>query len=229
MSNFVYEKWVDIISNRWTTFSWAPDLVPAEVMEEVAREVHKYCPSKNRKMPYVIDIVRGPTDEETRKQLHLNSHRNTDESVKADRGNPQVLAPTLIVFSKRDVHDLETQYQTKEHRQKLGVANTDNIEIGMVALSFIHALTARGWNTALCQCVRSRSRTAELLGTHGKTDLVIGVGKETRIDSVTGEETNYPRYLDPRNGQHRTIPYPYGYRPYDHMAPKFEEVYRLKL
>ena len=46
MSEFVYDKWLDIISNRWTTFSWLPDLIPAEEMEEVAREVYKYCPSK---------------------------------------------------------------------------------------------------------------------------------------------------------------------------------------
>lgn len=229
MSNFVYDKWLDIISNRWTTFSWLPDLISAEEMEEVAREVYKYCPSKNRKLPYVIDIIRGPTDEETRKQLHLNSHRNTDRSVDNDGGNPQVLAPTLIVISKRNVHDLETKFQKIEHRVPTGVANTDNIEIGMVALSFVHGLTARGWNTGLCQCVRSRSRTSEILGTHGETDLIIGVGKESRIDSVTGEKTDFPRYLDPRNNKHRAIPYPYEFRAYDRWQPDFEEVYRLKL
>ncbi len=227
MAEFKYEKWTDIISNRWTTFSWTDELIPAEVMEEVAREVYKYCPSKNRKMPYIIDIIRGPTDEETRKQLHLNSHRNTDRSIEEDRGNPQVLAPTLIVFSKRDVHKAETKYQQIEHRVSEGVANTDNIELGMVALSFIHALTARGWNTALCQCLRSRSEAARILGTHGKADLIIGVGRENRIDSVTGKETTYPRYKDPRTGLHRTIPYPYDYRPYE--EPNFEDVYRLKL
>ena len=204
-------------------------IIPAEEMEEVAREVYKYCPSKNRKLPYIVDIIRGPTDEETRKELHLNSHRNTDRSVKEDRGNPQVLAPTLIVISKRDVHDLETKFQQIEHREPLGVANTDNIEIGMVALSFIYGLTARGWNTGLCQCVRSRSRTSEILGTHGKTDLVIGVGKESRIDSVTGKETKFPRYTDPRTGLPKLIPYPYEFRAYDEWMPKFEEVYRLKL
>ena len=229
MAEFKYEKWTDIISNRWTTFSWTNELIPAEVMEEVAREVHLYCPSKNRKLPYIVDIIRGPTDEETRKELHLNSHRNTDRSVKEDRGNPQVLAPTLIVISKRNVHDLETKFQQIEHREPLGVANTDNIEIGMVALSFIYGLTARGWNTGLCQCVRSRSRTSEILGTHGKTDLVIGVGKESRIDSVTGKETKFPRYTDPRTGLPKLIPYPYEFRAYDEWMPKFEEVYRLKL
>jgi len=227
MSYFKYEKWVDIISNRSTTFSWTEEEIPADVMEEVAREVWKYCPSKNRKMPYIIDIIRGPKDEETRKQLHLNSHRNTDKSVEEDKGNPQVLAPTLIVFSKRNVHDLETRFQTIEHREPLGVANTDNIEIGMVALSFIHALTARGWDTALCQCVRSRSRTAEILGTHGKTDLVIGVGRRNYIDSATGKESMYPHYVDPRIGYHRRIPYPYDYRPYP--EPPFDSIYKLKL
>ncbi len=227
MSDFKYEKWTDIISNRWTTFSWTDELIPAEVMEEVAREVHQYCPSKNRRMPYVIDIIRGPTDEETRKEFHLNSHRNTDKSIEEDRGNPQILAPTLIVFSKRNVHKAETLYQQVEHRVPEGVANTDNIELGMVALSFIHALTARGWHTGLCQCLRSRGEAARILGTHGKADLIIGVGKESRTDSVTGKETEYPRYKDPRTGLHRTIPYPYDYRPY--AEPKFEDVYKLKL
>ena len=61
----------------------------------------------------------------------------------------------------------------------------------MVALIYLHQLPEVGilhWRH-----VSSFSRTKQLLGTHGKTDLVIGVGKETRIDSeVTGKETDYP-------------------------------------
>lgn len=219
------EKWIDIISSRSTTFSWTDELIPKEVIQEVCEEVHKYCPSKNRKIPYIVEVIRN-TDYQQRKDLHIGCHRNTDFGIDEDKGNPQVLAPTLLVFSKRDVEEAETRYQTIEKRVEDGIANTDNIEIGMAALSFLYGLTSRGWDTGLCQCVRSRSGTARLLGTNGSTDLLIGVGRRNTIDAVTGQDTKWPKYIDPRNDQPREIPYPYGISPYP--KPSFEDIYKIK-
>lgn len=219
------DKWSDIISARSTTFSWTDELIPKEVIQEVCEEVHLFCPSKNRKIPYIVNVIRN-TDYDQRKALHTGCHRNTDRTIEEDGGNPQVLAPTLLVFSKRDVTEAETKFQTIEKRVEDGIANTDNIEIGMAALSFLYGLTSRGWDTGLCQCVRSRSGTARLLGTNGSTDLIIGVGRRNTVDSETGETTTWPKYMDPRNDKHRKIPYPYGISPYP--KPNFDDIYKIE-
>ena len=224
-------EYLDILKNRSTTFSWTTEMIPDDVLLEVCEEVHLYCPSKNKKIPYVVHIVEN-TEQEQRKAIHLACHRNTDKSTAEDGGNPQVLAPTLIAFVKREVEEAETRYQTIEKRDELGTANTDNIEIGMVAVTFLNALTRRGWDTGLCQCIRDRDGLGALLGLGGPIDLFIGVGRrelestEGAVTEKVSDEFHWPAYRDPRDDLMKKIPYPYGMNPYP--KPEFNDVYKIK-
>lgn len=209
-------EYLDVLKGRSTTFSWKAEQVPVEIIREVCEEVYNYAPSKNRKIPYVVDIVDN-TDPEQRKQIHTMCHRNTDRNMIIDTGNPQVLAPTLLAFSTRDVVYEETKFQRIELRPDIGIANTDNIEIGIAALAFINGFTARGIDTGLCQCIRDAEGMAKLIGADRRTNLFIGIGyRET-----------YPMYEDPRTDKMRHIPYSYGKNPYP--RPEFEEVYKIRV
>jgi hypothetical protein len=209
-------EYLDVLKARSTTFSWKADQVPVEIIREVCEEVYNYAPSKNRKIPYVVDIIDN-TDPEQRKKIHTMCHRNTDHNMMIDKGNPQVLAPTLLAFSTRDVVYEETIFQTIEQRPGIGIANTDNIEIGIAAVSFINGFTARGIDTGLCQCIRDAEAMAKLIGADRRTNLFIGVGyRET-----------HPLYIDPRTNRSRRIPYAYGENPYP--RPAFEDVYKIKV
>lgn len=206
----------EILKNRFTTFAWSEEKVSDEVIRDVAKEVYDHYPSKNLKFPYTVDIVDN-TDYQQRKELHLMCHRNTDMNVENDKGNPQVLAPTLLVFCNRNVEDLEVVFQKVEKRKAIGVVNTDNIEIGIAVTGFILGLTARGVHTALCQCLREQEKIAKLLDIDGFPYIILGVGYNS--------ESMY--YMDPRNDKERRIPYDSRIKtPY--IKPDFESIYRFK-
>ena len=40
-------EYLDVLKKRFTTFAWTDEQVPREIIEEVAREVYDYYPSKN--------------------------------------------------------------------------------------------------------------------------------------------------------------------------------------
>ena len=206
----------EILKNRFTTFAWSEEKVSDEVIRDVAKEVYDYYPSKNLKFPYTVDIVDN-TNHQQRKELHMMCHRNTDMNVENDKGNPQVLAPTLLVFCNRNVEDLEVIFQKVEKRKAIGVVNTDNIEIGIAVTGFILGLTARGIHTALCQCLREQEKIAKLLDIDGFPYIILGVGYNS--------ESMY--YMDPRNDKERRIPYDSRVKtPY--IKPDFGSIYRFK-
>lgn len=50
-------EWNDIISKRKNTYSWS-DIVPDKsLIEEIISEIHQFCPSKQRKVPFYIDVI----------------------------------------------------------------------------------------------------------------------------------------------------------------------------
>lgn len=50
-------QWNDLISKRKTTYSWDSKVPDKELIDEIIREIHEFCPSKQRKVPFYIDLI----------------------------------------------------------------------------------------------------------------------------------------------------------------------------
>jgi hypothetical protein len=50
-------QWNDIISKRKTTYSWDNRIPDKVLIDEIIKEIHNFCPSKQRKVPFYIDLI----------------------------------------------------------------------------------------------------------------------------------------------------------------------------
>lgn len=50
-------EWNNIISKRKNTYNWLEQIPSRSLIEEIVSEIHKFCPSKQRKMPFYIDLL----------------------------------------------------------------------------------------------------------------------------------------------------------------------------
>lgn len=209
--------YTEVLKNRYTTYKWSDRQVSDDIIQEVFTEVYNHVPSKNLKYPYYAEAVDN-TDYQTRKNMHTWCHRNTDWPMSADRGNPQVLAPTLIFLSQREVVELETKFQTIELRLDKGIDNTDQIELGILLTSLVNGFTARGVNTGICQCLREQKKMQDMYGLTGYPFVAIGIGY--REEGIM--------YEDPRDDRVKRIPYLSTERatnPYIEWRPEQEDIF----
>ena len=103
-------KWQELIELRHTTFAWREDQIPPkDLIIESLEEVYEHIPSKNLQFPYQVRLWRND-DEERRKTLMTICHRNGAKDIHDDPGNPQVLAPWLLLFNARWVADREARF-----------------------------------------------------------------------------------------------------------------------
>ncbi len=50
-------QWNDFILNRKTTYSWDNRVPDKTLIDEIIKEIHNFCPSKQRKVPFYIDLI----------------------------------------------------------------------------------------------------------------------------------------------------------------------------
>lgn len=50
-------EWNQIISKRRNTYNWKTEIPPIELINQIVEEIHKYCPSKQRKIPFYLDVL----------------------------------------------------------------------------------------------------------------------------------------------------------------------------
>lgn len=50
-------EWNKIIAGRKNTYNWLDQVPDRSVIEEIVSEIHNFCPSKQRKVPFYIDII----------------------------------------------------------------------------------------------------------------------------------------------------------------------------
>jgi hypothetical protein len=50
-------EWNDIISKRKNTYNWTNQTPDRSLIEKIVSEIHSFCPSKQRKIPFYIDII----------------------------------------------------------------------------------------------------------------------------------------------------------------------------
>ena len=227
-------EWLDLLEARHTTFAWQEDKIPTEEeIYDVFAEVLKHIPSKNRQFPYQVKLLRND-DPEIRKNILTICQRNGEygpDELEKDRGNPQVLAPWLLGFCSRWVADREGMFDKSTSRAYLdgkGIGKkhsdvaqtqTENIEVGIAAVTLMYAFANRGIQTGICQNICSDYEYASKVFKLDEDEramrfvIIMGVGY--------GKDPDVKHdFLDLRTGKMRPIPFKptnvdkvYGYPP----------------
>lgn len=214
--------WNDLIQKRHTTFAWEDTPVDKELLLEVFKEVYENIPSKNLKFPYTVTAYDN-SNFEIRKEIMTICHRNQDKDIDRDLGNPQVLAPILLAFSRRNYKELETLHQKTYTWTDKELDRYGFLEIGIVASYIQLALTNRGIQTGFCQNINQNAeRAQEIFGTEYPVALIMGVG-------YGKDPTVQHTYIDPRVERERRIPYPPSESGEVYPRPEFNKIFKIGL
>jgi hypothetical protein len=49
--------WSNVIRKRKTTYRWTEQIPGRLIIDEIVQELHNYCPSKQKKVPFFIDVI----------------------------------------------------------------------------------------------------------------------------------------------------------------------------
>jgi len=232
-------EWLELIEERHTTFAWDEERIPKkELIIEALQEVHTHIPSKNLMFPYQVRLYRH-NDAAKRKRLMEICLRNGSLSTEDDPGNPQVLAPWILLFNSRYCSDLEGRFDTKSPRAKLdGLGSgktrtpghqttkqiqTENIEIGIFSAFIMLALANRGIQSGMCQNLCNDYPAVEEMFpiSHDERALDlrfligVGYGKDRYV---------HYDYFDPRVDIVKKIPYPPGIVDKVYGRPSFNNI-----
>lgn len=149
--------WEKLIDARVQTTTWDMDKeVSKDVVEEIMSEVHKRSASKQNLVRYNIHIFDW-SDTEFRN--HFNEFCIREPYKIPVEYNTQVLAPYLIIFTRRNVY-----WNREGDPSKLGHPDTDfetqvynthftsSMETGIASANIILSAKAKGLDTGYCQC-----------------------------------------------------------------------------
>jgi len=50
-------NWQKVIAKRKTTYSWLDKVPDRSLVDQIVQELHDHCPSKQRKVPFYLDII----------------------------------------------------------------------------------------------------------------------------------------------------------------------------
>ena len=50
-------EWTNVIAKRRTTYRWTDQTPDKSLIDEIVQEIHNYCPSKQKKVPFFIDVI----------------------------------------------------------------------------------------------------------------------------------------------------------------------------
>ena len=149
--------WEKLIDARVQTTTWDMDKeVSKDVIEEIMSEIHKRSASKQNLVRYNIHIFDW-SDTEFRN--HFNEFCIREPYKTPVEYNTQVLAPYLIIFTRRNVY-----WNREGDPSKLGHPDTDfetqvynthftsSMETGIASANIILSAKAKGLDTGYCQC-----------------------------------------------------------------------------
>ena len=169
-----------ILNNRKTNFTWTDEIIDNDKIIDIIDNVLAKVPSKQKRMPYKIDVFDN-SNKTLRNKIFEYTHRDEEASVETDAGNPQTLAPHLLVFSRRGVDT------TKMSAPNDVWGFTDQriifMEIGIVSMMLMMAMENEGLSTGFCQCIMNKQELADELGIENPVELMIGVGYKSDADT----------------------------------------------
>ena len=149
--------WETLINERVQTTTWDMSKeVSKDVVEEIMSEVHKRSSSKQNLVRYNIHIFDW-SDTEFRN--HFNEFCIREPYKTPVEYNTQVLAPYLIIFTRRNVYwnregdpstlgHPETDFETQVYNTHF----TSSMETGIASANIILSAKAKGLDTGYCQC-----------------------------------------------------------------------------
>ena len=195
-----------LLDKRKTNFTWTDEKISNERIVEIINTVLGKVPSKQKRMPYKIDVFDN-SNQELRNSIFAYTHRDEDASVQDDYGNPQTLAPHLLVFSRRGVDTAKMSAPN----DVWGFSDQRIIfmEIGIVSMMLMMAFENEGLSTGFCQCIMNKQELADELGIENPVELMIGVGYKS------GEKT----FFDPRTNTTKNV-----FLETSHIRPSIENI-----
>ena len=149
--------WETLINERVQTTTWDMNKeVSKDVVEQIMSEVHKRSSSKQNLVRYNIHIFDW-SDTEFRN--HFNEFCIREPYKTPVEYNTQVLAPYLIIFTRRNVYwnregDPSTlgHPQTDFETQVYNTHFTSSMETGIASANIVLSAKAKGLDTGYCQC-----------------------------------------------------------------------------
>ena len=189
------DSWKKMVRARHSWPVFKEDPIDKSVIEEIIDEMYHFMPSKQSKFPFFVKVFDW-SDPDIRHHIMLNCHRDPDDPVEIDEGNPQVLAPWLVAFSCRTPDESELDENT-EFTNPSSVIRQGQLEIGIASSFLAYACEARGIQTGFCGCITRPDLLAENIGMpDGWVSLFMGIGYADR------EATDY---LDPRTNTRKEV------------------------
>ena len=176
-----------LIDNRKTNFTWTEEVISNDKIVSIINNVLLKVPSKQKRMPYKIDVFDN-SNQQLRNKIFEYTHRDEEASIEDDAGNPQTLAPHLLVFSRRLI-DKENMVKPND---VWGFTDQRIIfmEIGIVSMMLMMAFENAGLSTGLCQCIMNKQELADELNIKNPVELMIGVGYKSGADTFFDPRTN---------------------------------------
>lgn len=195
-----------LIDNRKTNFTWTEEKVDNDKIVEIVNNVLTKVPSKQKRMPYKIDVFDN-SNQQLRNRIFEYTHRDEEASVDEDYGNPQTLAPHLLLFSRRGV---DTSKMSNAN-DVWGFSDQRIIfmEIGVVSMMLMMAFENEGLSTGFCQCIQMKQELADELGIENPVELMMGVGYKS----------NAEMFFDPRTNTTKDV-----YLEHHHKRPSLENI-----
>ncbi len=195
-----------LLDNRKTNFTWTEEVPSNKKIVDIINNVLSKVPSKQKRMPYKIDVFDN-SNQQLRNRIFEYTHRDEDATVEDDYGNPQTLAPHLLVFSRRTV---DTNNMSKAN-DVWGFTDQRIIfmEMGIVSMMLMMAFENAGLSTGFCQCIMNKQDLANELGIDNPVELMMGVGYKS--DAKT--------FLDPRTNTTKDV-----YIEHHHKRPTLDNI-----
>lgn len=177
--------WNQLIESRVQTTTWDLEKeVSKDVVESIMDEVHKRSASKQNLVRYEIQIFDW-SDTEFRN--HFNELCIREPYKTPVEYNTQVLAPWLIIFTRRNIY-----WNREGDPSKLGHPDIDystqlynrfvpsSMETGIASANIILSAKAKGLDTGYCQCFNWNYEHADVvkdkLGIVDTNDVFVSIG-----------------------------------------------------
>ena len=218
---------IDIMKRRETTFAWSDQKVDKQEVTKIIQQVVENAPSKQNRRVVRVDIFDW-SNEKLRKELFAWTHRDDEFTIEEDQGNPQMLAPIVLVFSPRDVSDEKFGFEDNGSiGNDDGFVKNTHLEAGILSASVVYALESAGYNTGYCKCWPGGGIHVEGLDLLDDEETAIEHIKnllELPFEPIlfigVGYKSDNKEYYDPRVNKNRPVP-THGVKP---TPPKTEKV-----
>jgi hypothetical protein len=92
-------EWSNIISKRRTTYRWTDQVPDRSLIEEIVQEIHTYCPSKQKKVPFFVDVIDNTDPNVAPNAVQLLINNKTHIQTQATNWIAQQVAQNVSPFN----------------------------------------------------------------------------------------------------------------------------------